>query len=85
MSGHSNTVPLAEAKNKLSELIDRVSQGEEFTITRHDREIARLVPVKRPSLEESRRAVEAIKALRAARPVKVTTAEILAWKEAGRR
>jgi prevent-host-death family protein len=29
------TVGLAEAKNKLSELIDRVAHGEEFIITRH--------------------------------------------------
>lgn len=34
-------VPLAEAKSRLSELIERVSQGEEFVITRHDAEIAR--------------------------------------------
>ena len=85
MSTFSTTVPLAEAKNKLSELIDRVSRGEEFVITRHDTEIARLIPAKRSSLEESRRAVEAIKSLRAAKPVKVTTAEILAWKSQGRR
>ncbi len=85
MSTISTTVPLAEAKNKLSELIDRVSRGEEFVITRHETEIARLVPAKRSSLEESRRAVEAIKSLRAAKPVKVTTAEILAWKSQGRR
>ena len=41
------TIPLAEAKNRFSELIDRVLGGEEVTITRHDKEVARLVPVTR--------------------------------------
>ena len=43
----SATIPLAEAKNKLSELIERVTRGEEFTITRHDQPVARLAPVQR--------------------------------------
>lgn len=33
-----------EAKNKLGMLLDRVEQGEEITITRHGKPIARLVP-----------------------------------------
>lgn len=33
-----------EAKNKLSWLLDRVEQGEEITITRHGRPVARLIP-----------------------------------------
>ncbi len=33
-----------EAKNKLSELLDIVEQGEEVTITRHGKAVARLVP-----------------------------------------
>jgi prevent-host-death family protein len=41
------TIPLAEAKNKLSELIDRVVRGEEVTITRHEKEVAKLVPINR--------------------------------------
>jgi prevent-host-death family protein len=36
-----------EAKNKLSALLDRVEQGEEVTITRHGRPVARLVPASR--------------------------------------
>ncbi len=47
MRASSIAVPLAEAKNKFSELVDRVSRGEEFVITRHNTEIARLVPVRR--------------------------------------
>ncbi len=79
------TVGLAEAKNKLSELIERVARGEEITITRHDQAIARLVPVGRPSHAEAKRAVDALLALRARNPVKLTTEEILAMKNAGRR
>jgi prevent-host-death family protein len=37
-----------EAKTKLSELLDRVEKGEEITITRHGRVVARLVPGNRP-------------------------------------
>ena len=32
-----------EAKTKFSELLDRVSKGASFTITKHDRPVARLV------------------------------------------
>ena len=78
-------VGLAEAKNKLSELIDRVARGEEITITRHDQAIARLVPARRPSHAEAKRAIDALQALRARNPVTLTTEEILAMKNAGRR
>jgi prevent-host-death family protein len=33
-----------EAKNRLGQLPDLVEQGEEITITRHGREVSRLVP-----------------------------------------
>jgi len=33
-----------EAKNKLSELLDLAERGEEVVITRHGKEVARLVP-----------------------------------------
>ena len=78
------TVGLAEAKNKLSELIERVARGEEITITRHAEAIARLVPAKRPSREEARKAIEGIRALRAKNPASLTVKEILALKNEGR-
>jgi prevent-host-death family protein len=40
------TVGAFEAKTKLSELLDKVAAGEEFTITRHGEPVAKLVPVK---------------------------------------
>jgi prevent-host-death family protein len=47
-----------EAKNKLGQLLDLVERGEEVTITRHGKEVARLVPVKHSfNREEARAAV----------------------------
>jgi prevent-host-death family protein len=40
------------AKTHFSQLLDRVSKGEEITITKHDRPVARLVPAQRPSRQE---------------------------------
>jgi prevent-host-death family protein len=39
------TVGIFEAKQKLSELVERASRGEEITITRRGKEQARLVPM----------------------------------------
>jgi len=36
-----------EAKAKLSDLVERVQRGEEVTITRHGKPIAKLVPAQR--------------------------------------
>jgi prevent-host-death family protein len=80
----SHIVGLAEAKNKLSELVDRVAQGEEITITRHDEAIAKLVPAKRPSRSDALRAVEQLFKLRDGGRDTVTAAEIKEWKETGR-
>jgi prevent-host-death family protein len=45
MSTHS----VAEAKNKLSELIDRALEGEGVVITRHGRPVVELRPVAPPA------------------------------------
>ena len=51
-----------EAKNKLGQLLDLVEQGEEITITRHGKEVARLVPVRSiRSREEARAALQRIR------------------------
>ncbi len=42
------TVNLAHAKAHLSELLDKVENGEEVVITRHGRAVARLNSVSRP-------------------------------------
>ena len=38
-------IPLAQAKNQLSELIARVEHGESIEVTRRGKSVARLVPV----------------------------------------
>jgi prevent-host-death family protein len=50
----NSAVGSVEAKTKFSELLERVSQGEEITITRHEKPIARLVPITRSSRAEIR-------------------------------
>ncbi len=52
-----------EAKNRFSELLERVGHGSEFTITKHDRPIARLVPAGKPEAEQRMAAAEEIRQL----------------------
>jgi prevent-host-death family protein len=51
-----------EAKNKFGHLLDLVEHGEEIIITRHGKEVARLVPAgQRINREEARAAVQRIR------------------------
>ena len=43
-----NTVSLAQAKAKLSEILNRVESGEEVVVTRHGRPIAYISAVRAP-------------------------------------
>ena len=58
------TVPLYNAKNKLSELLDRVATGETIAVTRHGKKIALLTPV-HPPHAPARQAVARLRELRA--------------------
>ena len=60
-----NDVALFEAKNRLSELINRVQAGEEIAITRRGKVVARLVPA--APVDAGRRALDAAAGLRASR------------------
>ena len=42
------TVGIFEAKNRLSELVERAGRGEEIVITRRGAQVARLVPPQAP-------------------------------------
>ena len=54
-----------EAKTHLPQLLERVAQGEEFTITKHGKPVARLIPaVASKPRPDVRAAVEAMKQLR---------------------
>ena len=68
-----------EAKNKLSELLERAERGEEIVITRRGRPVAKLVPLG-PRLDQAaaRAAVEEIRAL--AREMNLTSSTWGEWK-----
>jgi prevent-host-death family protein len=54
-----------EAKTHLPQLLERVAQGEEFTITKHGKPVARLVPATATKPKpDIRAAVEAMKQFR---------------------
>jgi len=52
MSATATTFGAFEAKTKFSELLERVSRGEVITITRHEKPVARLVPVQGSSFAD---------------------------------
>lgn len=58
------SVTALEAKTRFGKLLERVVQGEEVIITKHDKPVARLVPEGRPSRESVRKAVSDLRALR---------------------
>ena len=53
-----------EAKNRLSELLQLVENGEEVTITRHGKPVAKLVPASQYDPARVKRAVEELKEMR---------------------
>ena len=69
------TIGAFEAKTHFSALLTRVAGGEEVTITKHGRPIARLVGAAQSNRERAHDAVEALLALR-----KTTTLGGLSWK-----
>ena len=60
------TVGIFEAKNRLSELVERAARGEEIVITRRGAQVARLMPPESPNTKGQARAlVERIRRSRA--------------------
>jgi len=60
-----NAIGAFEAKNTLGSLLDRVEMGEEITITRHGKPVARLVAYSGAvDRSAARKAVEEIKVMR---------------------
>jgi prevent-host-death family protein len=58
-----NTVGIYEARNKLSELLDRVEAGETIAITRHGKQIALLAPIHRDR-SSARQAIDRLRQVR---------------------
>jgi prevent-host-death family protein len=77
-------VQASEAKAKFSELLDEVEQGETITITRHGKVIAHILPDVAYRNERAKKAIEEIMLARKTAQ-RVTTEEILAWRDEGRR
>jgi prevent-host-death family protein len=75
-----------EAKNKLGQLLDLVERGEEIMITRHGKEVARLVPARQQvSREEARAAIQRIRARPEQRKLgRFEWAEWKAYRDEGR-
>jgi prevent-host-death family protein len=79
-------IQASEAKAHLAELLRAVERGESFSITRHGKAIAHLVPARTAEEQARREAVERFRAMRATWPkVKVSLEEILAWRHEGHR
>ena len=85
------SVTALEAKTRFGRLLERVAQGEEIIITRHEKPVARLVPEGRRNLESVRAAVAGLLELRQqifhrnqGKP-QLTAAEVKAWIGEGRR
>ena len=79
-----NSVGAFEAKTHLSELLDRVREGEKITITRHGVPAAMLVPVEeKGSKLTHREVVEGMRALR--RRIKPDSMSVREMVNQGRR
>jgi prevent-host-death family protein len=85
------SIGLFEAKTHLSELVARAERGEEVVITRHNKPVAKLVPIGEvsPELVARRRQIaaemQAIGREMEAHGGPITRDEILEWVREGRR
>jgi prevent-host-death family protein len=66
-----------EAKTRLTAILDQVEHGEQFTITKHGRPIARLVPVLGTGRDRRREAIARIKELRKGQTLGVPIKELI--------
>jgi prevent-host-death family protein len=57
----SDEIGAYEAKTHLPALLERVQRGEQITITKHGKPIARLVPIRRSDPDRRLRAIEKLK------------------------
>jgi prevent-host-death family protein len=75
------TIAAFEAKTRFGELLDRVVEGEEIVITRHDKPVARIIPEGVQSRDEVSRAVEGLEALQREIAESAAATPRLGWKE----
>ncbi|HRP29940.1 MAG TPA: type II toxin-antitoxin system prevent-host-death family antitoxin [Burkholderiaceae bacterium] len=85
------TIGLFEAKTHLSALVARVAAGDEIVITRHNKPVAKLVPISEvpPEVVKRRRRIaaelQAIGREMEKRGGPITREEILEWVHEGRK
>lgn len=79
------TIGLFEAKTHLSELVARAERGEEVVITRHNKPVAKLVPVVRSTRAAAQRRQAALDTLQSFERITVKGATVKELIEAGRR
>lgn len=79
------SIGLFEAKTHLSELIARAERGEEVVITRHNKPVAKLVPVVRSTRAAAQRRQSALDSLQSFERITVKGATIKELIEGGRR
>jgi len=77
-----NDIGAYEAKTHFYALLDRVARGEQITITKHGRPVARLVPIADADVERRRAAIARIKELRKGQTLGVPVKQLI---EEGRR
>lgn len=65
-----------EAKTHFSSLLDAVEQGEQITITKHGRPVAKLIPFGGPDMSKRAEAIEELRQFR-----KGNTLDGLNWKD----
>lgn len=73
-----------EAKNHLSALLDEAAAGASVVITKRGKPVAKLIPFNKPNGDEIDQIFDEMRSRRAEREP-VTTEEIIAWKNEGRR
>ena len=78
------SIGLFEAKTHLSELVARAERGEEVVITRHNKPVAKLVPVRSVQSDMASRQV-AVNALLGAARGRTLGMDWKAWRDEGRR
>ncbi|MEG0922856.1 MAG: type II toxin-antitoxin system prevent-host-death family antitoxin [Comamonas sp.] len=81
------SVGIYEAKTRFSALIELVEQGEEVRITRHGKEVVRMLPVRRKPVitdEQIARELEQIEALQRTIRAPVATDSVADLRRTGR-
>lgn len=82
-----HSVGIYEAKSRFSALVELVEQGEEVRITRHGKEVVRMLPVRRKPVitdEQIARELEQIQALQQTVRAQAATESVAQLRQNGR-